>query len=175
MAVPLLCSPRARAHAVPAPSGVSQEIFGDIQTAPTQGAKARANHAAPRPGGPRAAPDRRRASPRGALTATPAFASAPRVLASEHRRRRSLLRCVQAGCGRARREAGRGQPPRCRRAHLRAGGCRGMPGLLLGARVRQQAAATPAPAPPGHAARFPERDFCSASNFPQFCSSRKPQ
>ena len=50
----------------------------------------RANHAAPRPGGPRAAPDRRRASPRGALTATPAFASAPRVLASEHRRRREF-------------------------------------------------------------------------------------
>ena len=50
----------------------------------------RANQAAPRPGGPRAAPDRRRASPRGALTATPAFASAPRVLASEHRRRREF-------------------------------------------------------------------------------------
>ena len=81
--------------------------------------------------------------------------------------------CAQAA--RARREAGRGQPPRGRRAHLRAGGSRGMPGLLLGARVRQQAAATPAPAPPGHAARFPERDYCSASSLPQFCSSRKPQ
>ena len=75
---------------LPAPSGVSQEMFGDTQTAPTQGAKARANHAAPRPGGPRAAPDRRRASPGGALTAVPAFASAPRVLAPEHRRRREF-------------------------------------------------------------------------------------
>ena len=56
-----------------------------------------ANHAAPRPGGPRAAPDRRRASPRGALTATPAFASAPRVLASEHRRRREFAALRASG------------------------------------------------------------------------------
>ena len=42
-------------------------------------------------------------------------------------------------------------------------GSRGMPGLLLGARVRQQATATPAPAPPGRAARFPEGYFSSAS------------
>ena len=32
-----------------------------------------------------------------------------------------------------------------------------MPGLLLVARVRQKATSTPAPAPPGRAARFPER------------------
>ena len=69
-------------------------------------AKARANHAAPRPGGPRAAPDRRRASPGGALTAVPAFASAHRAPAPEHRRRRefaalraSRLRAGEEGGG----------------------------------------------------------------------------
>jgi hypothetical protein len=164
----------AQSCPLPAPTGVSREMFGDIPTEQAQGAKPGANHGAPRPGGPRAAPDRRRTSPRGALTAVPVFASAPRVLAPEHRRRRSLLRGVLAGCGRARREAGRGQPPRCRRAHLRAGGCRGMPGLLLGARVRQQAAATPAPGPAAGAVRFCVRFFRLASTFPQFCSSLKP-
>ena len=67
-----------------------------------------ANHAAPRPGGPRAAPDRRRASPGGALTAVPAFASAHRAPAPEHRRRRefaalraSRLRAGEEGGGAA--------------------------------------------------------------------------
>ena len=50
-----------------------------------------------------------------------------------------------------------------------------MPGLLLGARVRQQAAATPAPGPAAGAVRFCVRFFRLASTFPQFCSSRKPQ
>ena len=50
-----------------------------------------------------------------------------------------------------------------------------MPGLLLGARVRQQAAATPAPGPAAGAVSFCVRFFRLASSFPQFCSSGKPQ
>ena len=65
----------------------------------------RANHAAPRPGGPRAAPDRRRASPGGALTAVPAFASAHRAPAPEHRRRREFA-ALRAGRLRAGEEGG---------------------------------------------------------------------
>ena len=42
-----------------------------------------------------------------------------------------------------------------------------MPGLLLGARVRQQAAATPAPGPAAGAVSFCVRFFRLASSFPQ--------
>ena len=97
-----------------------------------------ANHAAPRPGGPRAAPDRRRASPGGALTAVPAFASAPRVLAPEHRRRREFaarrarrLRAGEEGGG-----AGTAAP-----LPTRAPEGRGMQGDARAAAGRQGAAA----------------------------------
>ena len=107
--------------------------------AQAQGAKAGANHGAARPGGPRAAPDRRRASPGGALTAVPAFASAPRVLAPEHRRRRefaalraSRLRAGEEGGGAGtaaprptRAPEGRGQQGDARAAAGRQGAAAG--------------------------------------------------
>ena len=99
----------------------------------------RANHAAPRPGGPRAAPDRRRASPGGALTAVPAFASAHRAPAPEHRRRRefaalraSRLRAGEEGGGAGtaaprptRAPEGRGQQGDARAAAGRQGAAAG--------------------------------------------------
>ena len=98
----------------------------------------RANQAAPRPGGPRAAPDRRRASPGGALTAVPAFASAHRAPAPEHRRRREFaaLRASRLRAGEEGGGAGTAAP-----LPTRAPEGRGMQGDARAAAGRQGAAA----------------------------------